>query len=270
MPEKNVQELVRLITAKAKEYGADLAGVVSVDDLKRSPSHVIIEMPKFEVAGTKPVEGRKCGVVEWPGGARSAIVIAVAHPSEKPELDWWVTGSSAGNTAGNLMLMSVVSKLAEWLEKERKIRFFKLPYHIEHGTVYMKDTAALAGLGCIGENNLLLTPQYGPRQRLRVMLTDADLPTTGVPDFDLCTYYPMPCREACPQDAFAEKIHSKEEYGFAELPERSGVYSRVRCNQQMGINNADFEAIEIEGQKKPGKRVKYCRECELACPAGFG
>jgi epoxyqueuosine reductase len=28
------------------------------------------------------------------------------------------------------------------------------------------------------------------------------------------------------------------------------------------------EKIVVEGQDEPGKLVKYCRRCELACPIG--
>jgi len=35
----------------------------------------------------------------------------------------------------------------------------------------------------------------------------------------------------------------------------------------MDIDVAGFEAVEIEGQDAMGKRVRYCRECELACLA---
>lgn len=269
MTEKNINELVRLINDKAKEFGADLAGVASVEDLKRSPSHEISEkMPEFDGVGTEEVEGRKRGVVKWPEGARSAIVIAAEHPPEKPEMDWWVTGASAGNTAGNRLLMGTVSELATGLEKVQGIQCFKLPYHIEHGGVYMKDVAVLAGLGCIGKNNIFITPQYGPRLRLRVMLTDADLPSAGAADFNPCEDCPMPCRISCPQDAFAEQIYFVEEYGQKELPGRSGVYNRLSCNQQMVINESDFDEVKTDNQQNLGKQIKYCRECELACPVG--
>lgn len=269
MAGSKMQNLSGSIIEQAKAFGADLAGIANVEDLKASPSHRISEiMPEFAGEGTKAVEGRKRGVVQWPEGAKSAIVIAIGHPVEKPELDWWVTATSAGNTEGNRLLMSVFDRLAGWLEREMGVRCFKLPYHIEHGAVYMKDTAVLAGLGCIGRNNILVTPQFGPRQRLRVMLTDADLPSSGPMSYDPCAECPMPCREACPQQAFAETIYTREEYGIAELPGRTGVYSRVRCNVEMDVNNAAHEMIAIAGLEKPAKRVKYCRKCELACPVG--
>jgi len=78
----------------------------------------------------------------------------------------------------------------------------------------------------------------------------------------------MPCREACPQKAFAETIYIREDHGIEALPGRGGVYSRVRCDQQMTVDNAAAEMIAIEGQGEPAKRVRFCRACELACPAG--
>ena len=271
MYERTAEELAALIVAKAKEFGADLAGIAKVEDLKRSPSHLISEkMPDFANVGTKEVAGRRRGQVDWPDGAKSAIVIAIAHPPEKPELDWWILGgkSAAGNTPGNKILMSIMNKLTKWLEKETGATCFKLPYHIEFGAIYMKDTAVLAGLGCIGMNNILVTPQYGPRQRLRVMLVDTDLPSTGPQDFDPCLDCDMPCRTACPVKAFDEKIYSEKEYGFQCLPGRTGVYSRPLCSQLMDKACEEYEPLAIEGQDEPGKLAKFCRACEFACPVG--
>lgn len=266
-------DLAQEIIARAKALGADLAGIARVEDLKISPSHVISEkLPDFGGVGTKEAAGRKRGSVEWPREAKSAIVIALAHPPEKPELDWWVLGgkSAAGNTAGNKLLIATVNKLAEWLEQERSVRCFRLPYHIEHGGIYMKDTAVLAGLGCIGKNNLLLTPEFGPRQRLRVMLVDIDLPSTGPTDFDPCSSCAMPCRAACPMQAFSEKLYTAKEYGLDHLPGRNGVYSRPRCNQQMEFDVAKVEPVVIAGRDEPGQMARFCRRCELVCPVGAG
>jgi epoxyqueuosine reductase len=263
-------ELAQSIIDKAIEFGADLAGVANVEDLKRSPSHEISEkIPEFNGVGTIDVENRKRGVVRWPEGARTAIVIGSGHPFDRPELDWWATGDSGGNTAGNRLLMKTVSKLAIWLGMEQGVQCFKLPYHIEHGGVYMKDAAVLAGLGCIGKNNMLVTPQHGPRLRLRVMLTDAELPSMGMIDFDPCEACHMPCRVSCPQNAFSEKIYSKAAYGLDQLPGRSGVYSRLRCNQQMYLDESNVEEVNIGDENGLGRVVKYCRECELVCPVGL-
>lgn len=271
MSDPSKEALVQEIIAKAKEFGADLAGVARVEDLKRSPSHLISEkMPKFDNVAAKEVKGRVWGQVDWPEGAKSALVISVAHPEARPELDWWILGgkSAAGNTPGNRMLMDITNKLAAWVVEEKGIECFKLPYHIEHGGIYMKDTAVFAGLGCVGKNNILVTPRFGPRHRMRIMLLDTELPPTGPIDFDPCADCDMPCRDACPVGAFAEKIYDEKDYKLEFLPGRTGVYSRPVCSGIMDEATANYEAVEVEGQEEPGKLAKFCRECEFACPVG--
>jgi epoxyqueuosine reductase len=140
--------------------------------------------------------------------------------------------------------MKTVSELETWLEREVGIQCFKLPYHVERGGVYLKDAAVLAGLGCIGKNNLLVTPQYGPRLRLRGMLTDSDLPSTGVIGFDPCIACPMPCRTSCPQAAFARQRYTRAVYELEALPARSGAYDRFRCNRQMERDESNYMAEE--------------------------
>jgi epoxyqueuosine reductase len=181
----------------------------------------------------------------------------VEHSLGRPELDWWEKGGSGGNTPGNRLLIRIVSDVAAWLEGDMGIRCFQLPYHIERGGAYMKDAGALAGLGHIGMNNMLVTPRFGPRVRLRMMLTNAELPSAGVTGPDPCEDCSAPCRAACPRGAFAQQVYCEAEYTPIELPGRTGVYDRLRCNQQMTIDAATSALV-----------IQYCRECELACPIG--
>jgi epoxyqueuosine reductase len=261
-------EISRLIIGKAKEFGASLAGIANVEELKKSPSHTITgKMADYSGVGTKQVDGKKEGEVTWPQNAGSAVVIAMEHPKGSPDMDWWHKGLKGG-TKGNAKLMSVFVKLAKWLENEKQITCIKLPYHIEHGAVFMKDTAVLGGLGCVGKSNILVTPEYGPRVRLRVMMLDIDLPSTGLLDFNPCEDCKEYCRRACPQGAFEKKIYSVEKFGQDILPGRTGVYSRQTCNLQMEKDAAAGVDVPVEGTDKTGKQVKFCRKCELACPAG--
>jgi epoxyqueuosine reductase len=110
----------------------------------------------------------------------------------------------------------------------------------------------MAGLGCIGKNNMLVTAEYGPRVRLRAMFTDELLPETGPVNFDPCKDCSIPCRNMCPQDAFA-----------------NGAYTRALCNIQMETDRADAAAIKARVKiDKLLSPVKYCRACELSCPVG--
>jgi epoxyqueuosine reductase QueG len=49
------------------------------------------------------------------------------------------------------------------------------PFRYTFGTFSHRHTATRAGLGEFGYNNIVLTPQFGPRQRFNSIVTDADL-----------------------------------------------------------------------------------------------
>lgn len=241
------------ILKKAGQLGASLAGIALVEDLKRAPS--------FTFAPQLPGAGQVC----WPIGAQSLVVIAVAHPADQPQLDWWL---GPNDPPGNRILARVVGELARWIEATTPIQTVHLPYHVEKGGTYLKDAAVLAGLGCIGKNNILVTPQFGPRVRLRALTLDVALPATGPTGFDPCRQCDAPCRRACPQGAFARQVYDSRHYGQDRLPGRSGVFSRPACNIQMQADETGATAQQVDGFDTPVRVIRYCRACELACPVG--
>lgn len=260
--------LTLLIIEKAKVLGASLAGIAKVEELKKSPSHFIYgKLDEYRGLGTKQTDRTIPKDVVWPENSMSTVVIGVAHPEAEPELDWWQDGYRGG-TPGNQILISISDKLSAWLENEKRIKTKKLPYNIEHGGIFLKDGAVTAGLGCIGKNNLIVTPEFGPRVRLRALLIDAVLPSTGPLDFDPCEQCSMPCRTVCPQDAFGRKVYSEQQFGLTELPARTGVYSRDMCNVQMKLDMANSEELRVRGRLESKRLIRYCRRCELVCPVG--
>lgn len=261
--------LGREIMEKAKEFGASLAGIANIESLKSSPSHTISEkMAAYQGVGTKEARGdARPGRVQWRDRMKSAVVIGVAHPEDQPELDYWVKGLKGG-TRGNAELMSAFTRLAAWLEGDKGVGVAKIAYHIEQGGIYMKDAAVMAGLGCIGKNNILITPEYGPRIRLRVLLTDADLPSTGALDFDPCADCGEFCRKACPMGAMGRTVYTPDAMGQDILPGRNGTYNRIQCNKQMEKDIQNGRDVPVPDTDKTGNEVRFCRRCELACPVG--
>lgn len=63
-----------------------------------------------------------------------------------------------------------------------------------------KTVATRAGIGWIGKNCLLVTPEYGPAVRLSSLLTDAPLPVTEPVNASYCGQC-MACVEQCPASA---------------------------------------------------------------------
>lgn len=68
------------------------------------------------------------------------------------------------------------------------------------GAISHKLAANLSGLGWIGKNCLLITPEHGPRVRLATILTDAPM-QTGEPVEDGCGDC-RECVDVCPPRAF--------------------------------------------------------------------
>jgi len=257
------------IIRRAIEKGAAMAGIASVELLKNTPSHKILNMKTG-------LEIKDFAGISWPKDAKSAMVIAVSHPEDKPELDWWDRKSSPGNN----ILIRIIRELSVWIQEEYGIKTQDMPYAVERGGIYLKDTAALAGLGCIGRNNLLITPELGPRVRLRAMLLSEELPSTGPISFDPCDGCEEFCRKECPQNAFVERILLSSDVGMATLPGRDGFFSRAKCLVQMNKDAKDSEVdlddnvhlvSDSEEDFNMDTRftyIKYCRKCELSCPIG--
>ncbi len=269
------------IMRKAKELGADLVGIASIEPLNDSPSHYLLSTVGRKIDGIGGDAGRdEPQQVEWPRDARTALIIAVAHPKAKPELDWFhsrKTSTFRGNSPGNKMLITIDKELSAWIERTEGINTHPLAYSTDEGGIYFKDAAVLAGLGCIGKNNLLITPEYGPRVRLRGMLLEAELETTGPLDYDPCKDCPEHCRKACPQEAFNSAVSLPQGIQVLNPPARDAFYRRSRCMVQMYTDWKLGQPVSAgtaggmdkeEVQKTETILVKYCRQCELACPEG--
>ena len=221
------------VAAQAIALGASLVGVTHVATLLDSPSHRL-----------HPV--KRCA-----RDACSVLVLALAHTEGQPEMDWW--DNRQGRTPGNRRLIKINHRLTKWLWEAYAVEAHELPYHAIHRGVYLKDAAVLAGLGVMGKNNLVITPQYGPRVRLRALLLDRPLESTGPLDgFAPCDGCAGVCMQACPWEAL-----------------QGGSYRRERCWQQMEEDETDQIVLTPPFVGMPPRHViAYCRRCELACPVG--
>ena len=215
------------LLALALRTGASLAGIANADILRMSPSHRDTSRQTLSKA------------------TRSVLVLALHHPKTQPELDYW---GGKGSTRGNLSLIRMAKAIARQAKSDLDICAKPLEYQPTNKGTFIKDAAVLAGMGVIGKNNLLITPEYGPRVRLKALALESELPPTECrADFDPCSSCAMPCRTICPQAAFA-----------------SDRYDRPKCAIQMRSD----ESAPLKSADANGYSVSYCRRCELACPVG--
>jgi epoxyqueuosine reductase len=113
-----------------------------------------------------------------------------------------------------------------------------------------RHAAVAAGLGAFGLNNLLLTPQYGPRQRLVSIITAAPLEPDPLVSEPICLGERCSlCTKRCPSQAFGE-LHEVEIAG-----------------QKTVLRVIDIE--RCRGYYKNSVLGTQCgRECLTSCPVG--
>jgi epoxyqueuosine reductase len=216
MPEN--KGLTEKLQKLSKDYGADLFGVAYVDDFseykdKRSPFFYL-------------------------DNAKSVIVIGY-HLSD-PLLDVWIQAIKEKREYYfiNEILGTIALEIINVLLKEGK-RVELVPY----SGVYSKNAAVLANLGTIGKNNLLITDRFGPRVRLRTIVTDAELTRSFHKPKNYCEECDCFCWTACPANAFA-----------------TGQYDVETC--------ARYSEEHVKWLSD--NAFLYCRKCETACPVGQG
>ena len=105
-----------------------------------------------------------------------------------------------------------------------------------------RHAAVEAGLGILGKSRLLITPRFGPRQRVAAVITDARLkPDRKISKKEsekLCPLACHACIEACPGKALSSEGIAWE-----------------KCNEVIKPHNGMYG-------------YSACSECMIVCPAG--
>jgi len=187
----------------AKEAGADLIGVAPIERFKGAPEemHPATLMPEVQsvvMIACRILRGTLRGIEEgthWPsyaffgyGGLGAVIGQVCADVARFIE--------SHGAEA-----MRVMAKAA--LSEAGPVRGPVRPGAPPPDTIpSFRFAAVAAGLGEIGYAKVLLTPQFGPRQRVGMILTDARLDPDPLYEGSLCDRC-MKCVTDCPAGAIS-------------------------------------------------------------------
>ncbi len=253
----------------AREMGIDLVGVASAADL-------ILAYPPRPAAGLLPT-------------ARSVVVMAVAHSYgavRAPEIKVWTRNKMQTSR----LLDEAAEKLSRHLESlgfvsvpvsaDKPVEIFKrdpetgkrfrFPRVVGH--LSLKHAAVSAGMGQLARSNLLLTPEFGPHQRLGGFVTEALLEPDARRELDLCPDGCNRCEQACPVGALSGGEYDVDpcfnywSLGLDRLPPRSA--GELLPYLRMLLRNARERAVFIEMGQDYITDVDYCIECMKACPAG--
>ncbi len=217
----------------AREEGADLVGIAAVERFSEGPK---MTHPR----GILP-------------GARSVVVIAIKYPDAvidqwgKPPAESMFFYQSVQLYMSTTVMPMIQFKVYRFLEKAGYLAlpaapsgFFRYRDYKEIRGGFIADfshrhAAVAAGLGEFGRQGLLLTPEFGVRQRLCSVITTA--PLTEDPLFDgpaLCDGCDA-CLKACPVDAFHKTDHHAVRIG--EKPFTYAQVDKWRCAwvEQLGM-----------------------------------
>jgi Pyruvate/2-oxoacid:ferredoxin oxidoreductase delta subunit len=109
----------------------------------------------------------------------------------------------------------------------------------------VEDAAVRAGLGEIGYCGMFLTPEYGPRQRMQLILTTAELSPNELLEKQVCTR----CREHvkfCPLGAIGAEGEKTVAICGKEMLVASVDYSKCRACKNGANINSDYPAAKPE------------------------
>lgn len=201
------------IKALAKSLGADVVGIASMDRFEGAPKqmdprYIMPEAKSMIVMGFRVMRGSMRGIEE---GTFFSNYSAMGY----------------GGLTYNYIPMTVIN-LCKHIEDEgyeaipighqsdwRGIhndgslkKNFSVP--VKKGLpqpdvmIHLRIAAYLAGLGEIGYSKMLLTPEFGPRVRIGVVLTEMELEPDPIYDGPKLCNKCMACVRACPGQCISE------------------------------------------------------------------
>ena len=137
-------------------------------------------------------------------GCQSVVVLGVPFPQEAilDERIEYIDVRNAVNKRLNEAAKALAKRIRQAGYQVRDVGGMsgKWVEGMQHGPISLKHAAALAGLGTIGKNNLLISPTYGTMLWFSAVLTDAALaPDEGV-RLRVCDACRL-CVDSCPAHA---------------------------------------------------------------------
>ncbi len=238
--------LARKISRLAARTGGDLFGIASPGLLSAAPE------------GFRPQDLLP--------GCRSVIVVGKRLSDATVE----TTPSRMFDTlyfATNSFLDQLIIRIADVLIREGYQAVGVGPHSLDgkqlRGDISQKHAAVAAGLGRFGLQSLVLTPQFGPRQRWGTVITDAPL-KPGVPSTrELCR--PVECGRACITSCPA-KVFSPPGEGVSDpdfLPGGLWYYWNI---DKLACRTYRAERKSALGWVTEGGHA--CAVCLKVCPVG--
>jgi ferredoxin len=222
------QQLADAVKKTALDAGADLAGVGSIDRYDHAPDEV---HPRSIFSKTESVVAIACRMVR---GALKTI----------EEGNYWQAyNCDSYQYLNEVKAPEILRKMVIFLEDEG---YTAVPIHNPFGAymgrpvrpgaatpdghISLRVLGVAGGLGELGRSKLFMSPQFGPRNRVFGVLTDAVMnPDPLVPPGTVCDNYGL-CMKGCPADAIPQERESEVrmgEYVYTHSPLECGDCAHI-------------------------------------------
>lgn len=229
-PVPNAAQMTEQVKEAARFYGANLVGITRVDQNW-------IYSPYYELVTGESGENQIDHAY--------AVVMGI-------EMNWEEINTSPGKgaSAATALAYSRMAEVSASLAKYiRSLGYRAIP--CGNDTAQSIPLAIDAGLGELGRNGLLLSPEYGPRQRICKVFTDLPLVPDRPVDFGLQDFCENchACAAACPVDAIRFEDRTTNRTSISNRPGiRRWPVDVARCYLFWKENGND------------------CANCIAACP----
>jgi ferredoxin len=122
------------------------------------------------------------------------------------------------------------------------------------GLVSLRVVGVACGLGELGLSKVLLTPQFGPRQRVFAVFTDAELEPTPLLDRPICDNC-QACARAC--EACAIGTERTEKFSIEGREFSHGSFDAAACGVVHRGDDARFTPFPPPAGAKPGEKSSF-------------
>lgn len=191
------------LKAQAQKAGADLVGIAPLARFaslppEQNPALIFPECKSVIVLGRRILRGALRGVEEGTNFDSTYTMFGFRW-LEDNFLSKTTYDVTCAIEAGGFEAVPLFGYAIDGLPTGRPVAPGKPAPNV---IVNLEFAAQAAGLGEVGLGGFFLTPQYGPRQRFALILTDSDLDPDPVADKHICGDCGM-CAKACPFGAIA-------------------------------------------------------------------
>lgn len=263
------------IKAKARALGADLVGIADGAAMNANPPDA--EDPR-----------RPSDITDF--DADRVIVLAKKLSSGSTRMTRWDERHKYYNDELALTKLEEISlDLVYWLEDQGYPALIVPPSHVdpwryrndpgEHLTTLLSlnHAAVEAGLGTLGLNLQLLTPEFGPRILLTAVLCSAPVQPDQRMDTALCAGPSCGrCLKSCPGDVIGHWDRDwpacdryRSPHGFADLTDHlTQIFDEPDEKKKLELVRSERSFNLWQSILRGAGVINGCRRCQDVCPVG--